>query len=293
MLSWHEGFGLTGWEAIAARVPLIVSKQSGLFRLVNETLGDLGVALLSSLNIQGYEGDDETANHTEQDEVNVQSAILEIASDIERYQKNASNLKTLLEQELVCTWCHTAKQFCDALEIVPDSIPLSSADDFEANIVEQQVEPTEPLSSRMESKLIQTLHRPWPDIPGVEMPDSYMLLPASEVVPFHSYRLELLQKMIAWAISDGPAIKLHLLAGAGGTGKTRLLTEVCRRLKRDHNWQAGFLQPVDQVDQELNVLLQTDSNCLRPSKTAHRPCPLFGPPCPSPKPSNLGHSNVI
>jgi UDP-N-acetylglucosamine:LPS N-acetylglucosamine transferase len=25
MLSWHEGFGLTGWEAIAAQVPLIIT----------------------------------------------------------------------------------------------------------------------------------------------------------------------------------------------------------------------------------------------------------------------------
>ena len=35
MLSWHEGFGLTGWEAIAAQVPLIVGRQSGLYRLVD------------------------------------------------------------------------------------------------------------------------------------------------------------------------------------------------------------------------------------------------------------------
>lgn len=27
MLSWHEGFGLTGWEAIAGEVPLIVSAK--------------------------------------------------------------------------------------------------------------------------------------------------------------------------------------------------------------------------------------------------------------------------
>ncbi len=41
----------------------------------------------------------------------------------------------------------------------------------------------------------------------------------------------------------------------------------------------------------VKVALETVKS--RPSKTAHRPCPLFGPPCPSPKPSNLGHSNVI
>jgi glycosyltransferase involved in cell wall biosynthesis len=33
MLSWHEGFGLVGWEAIAAGVPLVVSKRTGLCRV--------------------------------------------------------------------------------------------------------------------------------------------------------------------------------------------------------------------------------------------------------------------
>jgi glycosyltransferase involved in cell wall biosynthesis len=35
MLSWHEGFGLVGWEAISAEVPLIVTKNSGLYQLVD------------------------------------------------------------------------------------------------------------------------------------------------------------------------------------------------------------------------------------------------------------------
>lgn len=39
MLSWHEGFGLAGWEAIAAGVPLIVSANSGLYELLVDELG--------------------------------------------------------------------------------------------------------------------------------------------------------------------------------------------------------------------------------------------------------------
>jgi glycosyltransferase involved in cell wall biosynthesis len=34
MPSWHEGFGLVAWEAIAAGVPLIVSEHSGVYRLL-------------------------------------------------------------------------------------------------------------------------------------------------------------------------------------------------------------------------------------------------------------------
>lgn len=39
MPSWHEGFGLAGWEAICAGVPLICSTQSGLAMLVNQLRG--------------------------------------------------------------------------------------------------------------------------------------------------------------------------------------------------------------------------------------------------------------
>lgn len=62
MLSWHEGFGLTGWEAIAAELPLIVSKQSGLYRFLKEN----GLhTLVHGLDVDGSFGDDETPNFGE------------------------------------------------------------------------------------------------------------------------------------------------------------------------------------------------------------------------------------
>lgn len=36
MPSWHEGFGLVAWEAVAAGVPLIVSKESGVYEFLDE-----------------------------------------------------------------------------------------------------------------------------------------------------------------------------------------------------------------------------------------------------------------
>ncbi len=38
----------------------------------------------------------------------------------------------------------------------------------------------------------------------------------------------------------------------------------------------------------LSLLIPLLGYSIRPSKTAHRPCPLFGPPCLSPKPTILG-----
>lgn len=42
MLSWREGFGLVGWEAIAAGVPLILSEQSGLCEFLDQKFDHLG-----------------------------------------------------------------------------------------------------------------------------------------------------------------------------------------------------------------------------------------------------------
>ena len=49
-----------------------------------------------------------------------------------------------------------------------------------------------------------------------------------------------LKQMIGWCES-GPRIAIRLITGPGGTGKTRLMLEVCDRLPR--TWRAGFLHP--------------------------------------------------
>jgi glycosyltransferase involved in cell wall biosynthesis len=36
MPSWHEGFGLVAWEAIAAGVPLIVAVKSGVYKFLSD-----------------------------------------------------------------------------------------------------------------------------------------------------------------------------------------------------------------------------------------------------------------
>jgi glycosyltransferase involved in cell wall biosynthesis len=123
MLSWYEGFGLTGWEAIAAEVPLIVGKQSGLYRLVDETLENPGTACLYPIDVQGKEGDDDTANFTPADEEAVRRAITDIARDLPRAQRSAKHLKRELKRTLVCTWENTARQFCEGLGLKPDKPP--------------------------------------------------------------------------------------------------------------------------------------------------------------------------
>ncbi|MDD2786021.1 MAG: hypothetical protein PHS79_03970 [Patescibacteria group bacterium] len=58
MLSVHEGFGLAGWEAIAAEVPLIVSRNSGLYQLLYETFAGLGTGCVRAVDIRGSSGEE-------------------------------------------------------------------------------------------------------------------------------------------------------------------------------------------------------------------------------------------
>ncbi|MDD2863794.1 MAG: glycosyltransferase family 4 protein, partial [Methylococcales bacterium] len=50
MPSWHEGFGLVAWEAIAAGVPLIVSQNSGVYEFLNE---QFKAGLVEAIKVKG------------------------------------------------------------------------------------------------------------------------------------------------------------------------------------------------------------------------------------------------
>lgn len=115
MLSWHEGFGLTGWEAIATEVPLIVSKQSGVYQLIDETLHGAGLGCVRSIDVRGWRGSAGDQNFTKQDLDTVATEILSAASDIPRQKDNARTLKKMLVGALGCTWQHTARQLLSAL----------------------------------------------------------------------------------------------------------------------------------------------------------------------------------
>lgn len=123
MLSWHEGFGLTGWEAIAAEVPLILSKQSGLFRLLDHSLNGAAEGYVYAIDVEGQRGEDGSANFTPNDLRKVKSAILKISNDIKNHHKRAEKLKTLVQKELVCRWDNTGLEFLKGLGILGASSP--------------------------------------------------------------------------------------------------------------------------------------------------------------------------
>ena len=114
MLSWHEGFGLAAWEAISAGVPLVASRNSGLYELVKEALGDAGLALFEAVDIKGKDDKTGEVNFHPDDEKTIRGALLKLAKDQGKAKQNAFALRqNLLDKEF--TWDHAARQFVDDL----------------------------------------------------------------------------------------------------------------------------------------------------------------------------------
>jgi hypothetical protein len=69
--------------------------------------------------------------------------------------------------------------------------------------------------------------------------DIHLLRAEYGVVPFHPQRRPDVERLLAWCEAD-VRIAVRVVTGAGGTGKTRLMIELCKqaRLRR---WRAGFL----------------------------------------------------
>src|ERR1043166_4537309 len=132
MLSWHEGFGLTGWEAIAAEIPLIVSKQSGVYQLIDDTLHGAGLGCVRPVDVRGWRGSVDDHNFTQKDLIAVATEVVSVAGDLLYHKRNARSLKSLLIGALGCTWQHTAHQLLSALPRTTANIGRGSEDAISA-----------------------------------------------------------------------------------------------------------------------------------------------------------------
>src|SRR5262249_3707140 len=160
-------------------------------------------------------------------------------------------LKQDLKDKLICTWNNTARQFLDGLQ--DTSLKKGERREYP----QERGGAANQLASRSEFIMIP---RPsWPDDlskKGVEMPDSMLLRPECRVVRFHRFRERLRDAIVSWALGFDEPIKLRLQAGEGGTGKTRLLIEVCDQLERSFGWRAGFMDRSQSIASEFATLLR-------------------------------------
>lgn len=125
MLSLHEGFGLAGWEALAAEVPLIISENCGLYKFINNEKGGAGIGCLHSVAIEGKIGQEK--NFSDNDVKNVSSALVAIALRSEDAKRNAQ----ILHDGLIdCTWQRNAMEVATACSIPSIFISGENPGDF-------------------------------------------------------------------------------------------------------------------------------------------------------------------
>jgi len=265
MLSWHEGFGLTGWEAIAAEVPLIVGKNTGLFKLLENTLTrSIASAWVEVIDVKGKSSaDDESNSFTEQDEQDVRDSIKRIAANLDDKQAAAKELKRSLVKKLGCTWEDTARTFLKSIghEVRGPLQPSASANEASESTAANQ--PTSTNSKTDEPSVIAIPTDSWPTQLKDQIPDCLLLRPENRVVRFHSFRTDLRDEIVDWVTTmPEKPIRLRLDAGEGGAGKTRLMIEVCIECAETHGWTTGFLQSGQDIARELPKLLSKNKPTL-------------------------------
>jgi tetratricopeptide (TPR) repeat protein/glycosyltransferase involved in cell wall biosynthesis len=229
MPSWHEGFGLVAWEAIAAGVPLIISKNSGVYRFLEEEYPGAGPGCVYPIDVGAK---NEYPFFRDEDLDSVVFALKAVADKTDVARQKAGILRNLLKDY---TWSACAEQAAKAFDwslqkgSIPEATPEEVTTFVNASI--PQTKSTSPLQMPLKRWKI-----------GRGMADSQLLRAEEALVPFDPARQPEVDTLNTWLDDPQWLQSVRLLTGAGGTGKTRLAIELCQqRLKT--GWHAGFLDP--------------------------------------------------
>ncbi len=240
MPSWHEGFGLVAWEAIACELPVLIGEQSGVYRLLKNELAGAGLGSDQSVfvvNVNGNTPDNNGEfNHTEQDVDNVARHLVALGANIGRAKTQAQKLRrqVLLQYD----WKRCAGDFAEAVSntlcvtLHSAAVPAPQPSPALAETV------LPPASVRIPVWLRLPAAQAWQ--PELGLSPSKLLMARDEVVPFDPVRLPEINRLMAWA--DGSrAMDIQLVTGAGGLGKTRLAYEMARQLQKTNAWHSLWL----------------------------------------------------
>ncbi|MBK8176978.1 MAG: hypothetical protein IPK66_17480 [Rhodospirillales bacterium] len=120
--SFHDGFALTGWEAIAAETPLIVGENTGLWRLLAEFWSPgFAKTVANSFMVRAARSSGESPPFTEEDVATLAKLILESARNLETRVRVAVRLKDYIHgRRDGCTWRRTAEEFLIGVERIKD-----------------------------------------------------------------------------------------------------------------------------------------------------------------------------
>jgi tetratricopeptide (TPR) repeat protein len=149
MLSWHEGFGLSAWEAIGCGIPVILSRNSGVFRLLDE-IGGAAVGCVLDVDVRG-KGD---GNPNEDDVEEVMQAIQTVASDISKALANARSLRHLLRHQFKISWDRTARDLAEALGLAVVKTMLDDSPPIDRRALTEPADVVEGLEAAANNRLL-------------------------------------------------------------------------------------------------------------------------------------------
>lgn len=214
MPSWHEGFGLVAWEAIAAGVPLIMSSKSGAYRLLLELDNGRHLAMVNVIEIRGSS---QEPYFLPEDIETLAAALIRIAKKPAEYRAKAVQLRRDLLNQF--SWAHCARQLSDALGWRFDDSPVTMELPSRTPTILTLSTSATGLAPKSNLAEVRTsfastsaIGRTWQrDIAGMRI--------ASPIV----------NKLLA-AIDDGK--RSILLTGIPGSGKTCVMLEVQEALEQ-------------------------------------------------------------
>ena len=232
MPSWHEGFGLVAWEAIAAGVPLLLGKNSGVYHFLEEKFPGAGTGCVNVIDVRG--SINSPFFHVEDLQTSV-NALKAVAHKPAEARQKAGTLRGLLGEY---TWPACAEQMVKYFNWPLQKGSISISPLPQTGQTSSEVAPaTETNVATYESPL-QIPQKFWKV--GIGIADSQLLRAEEAIVPFDPARQPELDTLNTWLDDPKWPQSVRLITGAGGSGKTRLALELCQQ-RLDAGWYAGFL----------------------------------------------------
>ncbi|QXU42800.1 NB-ARC domain-containing protein [Pedobacter sp. D749] len=203
MLSVHEGFGLVGFESIAAGTPLILSKNTGLYLFLQAKIdGDFREYGIITIDVRGSNGN--SIDDTDVQETN--QAIKEIWTNIKEFRIGIRKLKQKLLADF--RWENTASNFFKLLDV--EIIPKLNLAEKPQKVVTEN-ETTQIRYENVIATLFDDLLGREADIAKIE--ETFNNLSSSN-------------KLVIW--------------GIGGVGKTSIALQCARLVKAGNSYKRKF-----------------------------------------------------